>query len=371
MIYLDWNATTKPLREVVQAMSAAASEAWANPSSVHSMGRKASAWVERARALVADLFAADLRDVVLTSGGTEANNLAIRSAFANSKGTLLTSRLEHPSVTRVAEALECEGNARVRWLRVCDDGTIDLDDVAQALDEVHDVRLITMQAVNHETGVTQPVEAVAALAHQRGALVHVDAVQAVSKVDLLPCSADTIAIAAHKFRGPKGIGALVHRPGVRLVAIMGGGSQERGIRPGTLDPVASAGMAAALEWVTASGRAHYATLESQRDALESALLALAKGAKRNGGARRAPHVSNLYYPRAVGPELVAALDLDGVCVSSGSACSAGTSEPSPVLNAMFGSERASSSVRLSMGELLTAEEFERVVSTFRGVLGRL
>ncbi len=371
MIYLDWNATTKPLPEVAEAMARAAAEAWANPASVHTMGRKAGACVERARAFVAQLFAADLRDVVITSGGTEANNLALRSAFAQGKGNLLTSRLEHPSVTRVAEALEREGKAIVRWLNVREDGLLDVDDVALALQETSDVRLVTVQAVNHETGVIQPVEAVSALAHQKGALVHVDAVQAVSKVDLLPCSADTIAIAAHKFRGPKGIGALVHRPGVRIVAIMCGGSQERGVRPGTVDPVAAAGMASAIEWVNRCGRRQYAAIESQRDALESALLGLAEGALQNGSAKRAPHVSNLYYPRAVGPELVAALDLDGVCVSSGSACSAGTSEPSPVLTAMVGATRASSSVRLSMGETLSAEEIERVVSIFRNVLLRL
>ncbi len=371
MIYLDWNATTKPLPEVVAAMAQAAGEAWANPSSVHGLGRRAASCVEHARALVAGLFAADSRDVVLTSGGTEANNLAIRSAFAQGKGTLLTSRLEHPSVTRVAEALEREGTARVRWLEVHEDGTLNVDDVALAFTEANDVRLVTVQAVNHETGVIQPVEAVAAMAHAKGALVHVDAVQAVSKVDILPCSADTIAIAAHKFRGPKGVGALVHRPGVRLVAIMGGGSQERGIRPGTVDPVAAAGMAAAIAWVRTSGRADYAAIEVERDALEAALLAMAEGALRNGTAARAPHVSNLYFPRAVGPELVAALDLEGVCVSSGSACSAGTSEPSPVLTAMVGATRAMASVRISLGEVFTTETREQVTSAFVRVLARL
>jgi cysteine desulfurase len=371
MIYLDWNATTKALPEVVAAMALAASDAWANPSSVHGLGRKARHGVERARGLVAGLFAADSRDVVLTSGGTEANNLAIRSAFAEGKGTLLTSHLEHPSVTRVAEALEREGTARVRWLNVLDDGTVDLEDVAIALRGASDVRLVTVQSVNHETGVIQPVEEVAALAHARGALVHVDAVQAVSKVDLLPCSGDTIAIAAHKFRGPKGIGALVHRPGVRLVALMAGGSQERGVRPGTVDPVAAAGMAAALDWASIAGREHYAALEAERDALEAALLAMADGALQNGTAKRAPHVSNLYFPRALGPELVAALDLEGVCVSSGSACSAGTSEPSPVLTAMVGVQRAMASVRLSLGEALASEARARVERAFAAVLMRL
>jgi cysteine desulfurase len=371
MIYLDWNATTRPLPEVVTAMVQAAGEAWANPSSVHTLGRKAASCVERARGLVAGLFGADSRDVVLTSGGTEANNLAMRSAFAQGKGTLLTSRLEHPSVTRVAEALEREGTAKVRWLNVLEEGTLDLDDVVLAFNEASDVRLITVQAVNHETGVMQPVEAIAAMAHQRGALVHVDAVQAVSKVDILPCSADTIAISAHKFRGPKGIGALVHRPGVRLVAIMGGGSQERGVRPGTVDPVAAAGVAAAIEWACSAGRAYYAALEAERDGLEAALLAMADGALQNGTARRAPHVSNLYFPRAVGPELVAALDLEGVCVSSGSACSAGTSEPSPVLTAMLGAQRAAASVRISLGEVLTSEERGRVADAFLRVLEAL
>src|SRR5215469_6632326 len=203
-VYLDWNATTPPLPAVVEAMGAAAREAWGNPSSVHAFGRAARARVEAAREAVARLAGSDPRDVVLTSGGSEANNLALRSAFAREKGVLLTSRLEHPSVTRVAEALDREGRARVRWLRVLAEGTIDLADVERAFGE-GDVRLVAVQAVNAETGVVQPVGEVLAMARRAGARVHVDTVQSFGRSDATWEEADTRSLAAHKMRGPKSI----------------------------------------------------------------------------------------------------------------------------------------------------------------------
>ncbi|AKV01880.1 Cysteine desulfurase [Labilithrix luteola] len=400
-IYLDWNATTPPLPEVLDAMRDAAARAWANPSSIHKDGRAARAVVEDARASVGALCGADARDVVFTSGGTEANNLALRSAFgphakavkeASAVGEvpwLLTSRLEHPSVTRVAEALASEGRARVAWVRAKEDGTLDLEDLARAIAEAKGrVALVTVQAVNHETGVVQPFAEVASLARAAGARVHVDAVQAWGKIDLgvrAPdvCAIDpsdlgpwdTVSIAGHKIRGPKGIGALITRTGLRLEPVLLGGAQEKGLRPGTVDPLLAAAFGAAARRAQTSA-ASWASIAPRRDRLEAALLAIGRDARLGAPivvgdpARRAPHVSTLAWPGWIGAELVAALDLEGVSVSSGAACSAGTVEPSPVLAAMLGEADAARGIRCSLGEDTTDAEIDEAIAAFRRVMTR-
>jgi cysteine desulfurase len=356
--YLDWNATTPPLPAVFDAMRDAA---WGNPSSIHSTGRAARAVVEDARASVAALTGVDPRDVLFTSGGTEANNLALRSAPAGS--TIVTSRLEHPSVTRVAEALEREGRNRVHWLRVTRAGQVDLDD--PIFDTA--VGLVTVQAVNHETGIVQPVADVIARAHAAGARVHVDAVQAWGKIEV-PSGWDTASVAAHKMRGPNGIGALVGRPGVRIDPVLLGGAQERGLRPGTLSSSLAAGFDVALR-VARESPSRWRSLAARRDRLEAALVEL--GGRVSGDpSLRAPHVSNLMWRGWIGAELVAAIDLEGVSVSSGAACSAGTVEPSPVLLAMFGPEDASSGVRVSIGDTTTDAEIDLAIRAFASVVKR-
>jgi cysteine desulfurase len=368
-VYLDWNATTPPLPEVVDAMTRAAREAWGNPSSVHATGRTARACVEDAREAVARLAGGDPRDVVFTSGGTEANNVALRSAFTGAAGVLVTSRLEHPSVTRVAEGLEREGRARVRWVRVRPDGLLDLDDLRAALAET-DVRLVAVQAVNAETGVIQPVREAIAEARRTGTRVHVDAVQAFGRTAEVASGADTRSLAGHKIRGPKSIGALIAKPGVALAAVLLGGSQERGVRPGTTDPVAAAGLATAARHAL-SAPSRWAAVRPLHDRLEAGLRHLAPGARVNGaGAPRMPHVTNVAFPGWNGPELVAALDLEGVAVSAGSACSAGTAEPSAVLVAMGDAQAATSSVRFSLGEETTEEDIDRALTAAQRVLKR-
>ncbi len=353
-IYLDWNATAPPLPAVVEAMAGAALESWGNPSSVHSFGRGARARVERAREAVARLARCDPRDVILTSGGTEANNLALRSAFAHERGVLVTSRLEHPSVTRVAEALEREGRARVRWLRVNRDGTVDLSDLEHALAE-GDVRLVAVQAVNAETGVIQPAGEVLAMARKLGVRVHVDTVQAFGRTEATWHEADTRSLAAHKMRGPKSIGALAVRQGVRIEPVLLGGSQERGLRPGTVDPAAAAGLEVAATHALTSA-ARWLALAPLRDALEAGLLDLETARVNGAAAERAPHVTSVAFPRWSSAELVAALDLEGLAVSGGSACSAGTAEPSSVLSAMGDDQAATCSIRFSLGEETSSED---------------
>lgn len=356
--YLDWNATT-PLRpEVVRAMVAAAQNAWGNPASTHASGRRARIEVEELREALGAALSVHPRDVVLTSGGTEANNLRLARAPG-----LVTSRLEHPSVVRVAEMLEAAGRP-VRWLPVPTSGRLNADDVPAACADMPPGSWVAVQAANHETGALQPIGAIAEKVRSAGLLLHVDAVQAFGKVDIGELSlADSVAVASHKIRGPKGIGALAFR---RVVPppLLAGGSQERGLRPGTVDPVAAAGFRAAVAQLAPQ---RWAALARVRDDFERLL---APFSDQNGEGPRLPHVANRSFRGWRGDELVAALDLLGVCVSSGSACAAGTAEPSPVITAMGGRERALSAVRISLGDATTETELSAARAAFEKVLGQ-
>jgi cysteine desulfurase len=361
-VYLDWNATAPPHPSVLEAMRAAELDAWGNPSSVHAAGRRARAVVEAARECVAELAGFDARDVLFTSGATEANNLALWNAPA-----LITSRLEHASVVRVAEALEEQGRF-VAWLPVPESGSLDPASLEEPLGHAPRGARVAVMAVNHETGVVQPLGEIARRAHAAGARLHVDAVQAAGK---LPSSfwaeADSVALASHKIRGPSGIGALAWRRGGAPEPLLRGGAQERGLRPGSLDARAAAGFGAAARHAL-EAPARDAELGALRDRLEAVL---AERARVNGaGARRLSHVSNLSFHGWRGDELVAALDLAGVRVSSGSACSAGSTEPSPVVTAMLGRERAAAAVRVSLGEDTAPGDIDAAIAAFLLVLGR-
>jgi cysteine desulfurase len=360
-VYLDWNATSPPLPAVIEAMTEAAQRAWGNPASVHGSGRAARDLVESAREEIGRLVQLSPRDVIFTSGGTEANNLALHAAPA-----LVTSVLEHPSVTRLAEALEASGRP-VRWLPVVEEGRLRVEHLAEALEGLPRDAVVAVAAANHETGVIQPIEELAEVAHRLGARLHVDAVQAVGKLPVESLAgADTLAVAAHKIRGPKGIGALIHRPERAPKPLLLGGSQERGRRPGTVDPVAASGFRVAAAWARGALGSRPAIAEL-RDRLEAALVRL--GAEVNGqAAPRLGHVSNLSFMGRAGDELVAALDLLGVAVSSGSACSAGTTEPSKVITAMRGTERARAAVRISLGDATTAADVDAALAAFARVL---
>ncbi|MCU0656844.1 MAG: cysteine desulfurase [Polyangiaceae bacterium] len=376
-VYLDHNATTPPHEDALDAMKAAWSQGWANPSSLHRAGRDARRFVEDAREAIAALAAQNPRDVLFTSGGTEANNLALERPFqGKTGGLLLTSRLEHPSLLAFAEELARRG-VRVRWLPPGGKGHLVPEEVEEALRErvAGEPTLLATHAVHHETGAIQPIQALLALVERAGAELHLDAVQAAGRVDPgLWRGAHSTALASHKLRGPKGIGALVTRPGVQVKPLLRGGSQERGLRPGTLDPVAAAGFGAAARRALAGGPARYEALRVLRDTLEHRAIEVAAEAGvrvvRTGGEPRAPHVAHLLVEGWRGDELVAALDLEGVCVSSGSACAAGTAEPSPAIAALVGAERARSALRLSLGEVSTAQDVVAFVDAFRRVVTR-
>ena len=347
-IYLDWNATAPPAPEVLAAMLEVQTDCWGNPASVHAVGRRARSVVESCREVAGELLQVHPRDVLFTSGGTEANNLALSSAIG-----LVTSRLEHPSVTRVGEWMQAAGRPVV-WLSVAPSGAIEPEDVNVALCHVPVGSTVALAAVNHETGVVQPILEVLELARAREARVHVDAVQAIGKIERSWfLGADSLTVAAHKIRGPKGIGLLAWR-GQPPQPLLRGGAQERGLRPGTQDATLAAGFRVALNRAH-SGPSRYAALEALRDRLEAEL---AECSEINGKGSRAPHISNLAFGGWRADELVAALDLDGVFVSSGSACSAGTAEASPVITAMSGEGRALRSVRFSLGETTTHSELD-------------
>jgi cysteine desulfurase len=386
LIYLDHNATLPIHPDVMAAMAHAAAHAWGNPSSLHAAGRAARQVLDDAREAVATLTGMSARDVILTSGGTEANNLGILRCFPEPRGVLITSELEHPSVLAVAEELARRG-VIVRFLPPhggrFDPADLDAiwNETTGALSEARasgQPCLVALHAVHPETGVIQPVPELLEATKRGRAELHLDAVQAAGR---LPAEtfrgADSLALAAHKLQGPKGIGALVTQPTVVVRPLTFGGAQERGLRPGTQDPVAAAGFAVAARLGLATPE-RWEALRPLRDRLEATLLAAIDGAGRPVGAiatiaadiPRAPHVSHLAFPGWAGDELVAALDLEGVCISAGSACSAGTSEPSRAVRALRGREHAAASVRISLGCETTEAEVDRALAAFARVLGR-
>ncbi len=375
-LYFDWNSTTPPLPEAIAAMNAAYESAWGNPSSVHAEGRAARSRLEEARVAIAELVSASPADVVLTSGGTEASNIAIRSPYvSDEKGAILLAPLEHASIMAVVTRLS-ELGVEVRRARVLRSGTIDLEDIDRHL-ERGGVRMVAVQAVNGETGVIQPIAEIAELAHNRGAVVHVDAIQGIGRIEAPRggwlSHADTIALASHKIRGPKGIGALVTRAGHPLRPVLRGGSQERGLRPGTQDAALASGFGVAAKRARSSV-ADYQRVGPVRDRLEAGLREL--GAAINGeGAARVPHVVHVSFPEWSSAELVAALDLEGLASSGGAACHAGVPEPSAAMVAMFREHpqdhwRLEGPVRFSLPPWTTEAEVDRALAIIQRVVAR-
>jgi cysteine desulfurase len=362
-IYWDWNATTPPHPDVLEAMRAASDAAWANPSSQHRLGRAARASIEAVRERVADCVRVHPRDVLFAGSGTEANNLALRDAAG-----LVVSRLDHPSIVRVAEDLEGAGRP-VAWVSVPEHGRLEPAAVFAALESlpasVRAQSTVAVTVANHETGVVQDLAGLVAHVRPLGARVHVDAAQAFGKLpaDVL-ADADSYTLVAHKIRGPQGVAALAWR-GRAPTPVLLGGSQERGLRPGTLSAQLIAGFGAAIARIDP---ARYAALAASRDAFERAL---GPGVSVHGaGSPRLPHVSNFSAPGWTGERLVAALDVRGVCVSTGSACRVGTAEPSAAVAAMLGLERALGAVRVSFGEDLDAAQLEAGLAVLLPLLRR-
>ncbi len=381
MIDLDHNATTPSHPEVIETVARVARDAHANPGSRHAGGRAARRVLEQSRELIADVLGASPSEVKFTSGGTEANNLALFGFSRGRPAAFAVLDGEHPSIEGPLKELEGRG-----WTRcVIPMGAEGLPsggtDILSVLhrQNVHatEVAFVAMLLAHNETGVVRDVRPWAEAWRERQIPFHVDAVQAAGRieVDFRASGATTMAIAAHKFRGPRGVGALLVREGARVPALMFGGHQEEGVRPGTESTALAAGMAKALELWRGERESLAARLAQLRDRLEAGVLAAAPGAfVHAAGVPRLPNTTNIAFPGCDGDALLVALDLAGVCASLGSACASGSSEPAPILLAMGCSpEIARVSLRFSVGWTNSVEEIdeairriERAVAAVRG-----
>jgi cysteine desulfurase len=384
-IYLDHNATTPMRPEVVEAMARCGGAGYANPASLHRPGQLARRVLDDAREKIAGTLGADLaatrRDrLIFTSGGTEANNLAILGiARAGGKppGRIVLSAGEHPSVLEPVEYL-LEHGWQADTLGLTSDGVVRVDQLVPLLDRKQqscDVRLVSVQLANHETGVLQPVEELAKICRVSGVPLHTDATQAVGKASVSFRALDVAAmsVAAHKFRGPPGIGALVLRDGVPIEPLMFGGHQQAGLRPGTESVALAVGMATALELFDKEREKISRRLTALRDRFEHGIRAGLHMAVVNGiGADRLPQTSNVTFPGLDGEVLRMALDLAGVACSVGSACSSGSTELSPTLRAMgLSGALAAASLRFSFGATTTKSEIDEAIRRILHVCGEL
>lgn len=370
-IYLDNNATTPLLPAVWEAMRPFLTEIYGNPASTHRAGRRARQALEDARDRVAAVLGADPDEVVFTSGATEANNLALFGLTGDPPGHLIASPLEHPCVLEPLRRLQQLGFI-VDWLPVDTSGIVQAEALAEMLRA--DTRLVSVMLANHETGAVQPVRALVDHVRQR-AHFHCDAAQAVGKVPIHfhDLGVTTLSLSAHKFHGPKGIGALLVRRGAHLRPQLLGGHQQAGRRPGT-EPVALAvGLAVALELAHQAAEARHTRVLQLRNRLLQPLRAEAAPVTLNGPVEGGvPHTLNLSFPGCRAESLLMNLDLAGVACSTGSACSSGSLLPSPVLKAMGVSEEVRhSAMRFSLSALLTEAEVDEAARRIIAVVGRL
>ncbi len=370
-IYFDNNATTPLLPPVLAAIEPCFIEGFGNAGSIHQVGQRARAQVEAAREQLAAFIGARAAEIVFTSGGTEGDNLALFGAVQPCDH-LITSAIEHHAILASTQRLQ-ESGVEVTIVGCDANGVVQPESVQEALRP--NTKLVSVMMANNETGVLQPVAEIAAIAHQANALFHTDAVQAAAKVpisvDEIGC--DLLTLAAHKMNGPQGVGLLYVRRGTLLQSRQLGGRHERGRRAGTenLAGIVGFGRAAqlAVEWFANGGQQEMRAL---RDRLEQGICRTVPGASVNGGrAPRTPNTSNIAFPGVEGEGFVIAMDLQGVAVSTGAACSSGATEPSHVLVAMGLTEQARGSIRFSLGKQNTAEEVDIVLDMVPGVVRKL
>jgi len=375
-IYLDHNATTPPLPEVVAVIADVLTGDFGNASSVHAFGQRAKARIDGARGSVASLIGADPNEVVFTAGGTEADNLALRGAAesldAAGRRHLVTSGIEHEAVLNTVKALE-RRNWSVTILSVPPSGVLPPEALRAAMRP--ETSLVSVMHANNEVGTIQPIADLAAIAHENSAWFHTDAVQSAGKVpvDVKALGVDLLSLSAHKFGGPKGVGALWIRRGIRLVPQLTGGRQERNRRGGTenVSGIAGLGVAATIarEKLATSG----AKIAALRDRFESGVLASVPGTAVNGERdARVPNTTNISFDGIDAESLLIALDLEGVAISTGSACSSGSLEPSHVLRAMgLPMSRTRNSLRFSLGPATTSAEIDFVLDVLPALVTKL
>lgn len=368
--YLD-NAATTPLRPAaLEAMLPYLTETYANPSGVYRSGRSARRAIDDARDEVASFCGCEPGEVIFTSGGTEADNLAISGVAARQAGPVVASTIEHHAVLNPAR------RARARLVRANADGLVDLDALAEALDE--SVALVSVMGVNNELGTVQPLEQISELTHRLApqALLHADAVQAAPWFDLAAmCGTfDLLSISAHKIGGPKGVGALVMRSASRgkVLPIVVGGGQERSMRPGTENVAGIVGMAAAVRETATERDARVKRVHELRGRFLDTLVASVGAAESVRRDNTAPGFAHVRFPGVLAEELLVMLDDRGVCASAGSACSSGAIEPSHVLLAIgWSTSAAREGVRFSLGETTTEEEIDRALAEIKDAVAAL
>lgn len=375
-IYLDHNATTPLDPAVADRMTLAMREVWGNASSVHHFGQQAKAALDEARGSVATLIGADASDIIFTAGGTESDNLAIRGAAEALEPTgrkhLITSAIEHEAVLNTMKSLARRG-WRVTTIPVDVSGIVSIDRLREAMAD--DTALVSIMHANNEIGTIQPITELAAVAHERGALFHTDAVQTAGKIPLnvRTLGVDLLSIAGHKFYGPKGAGALWLKRGVRLLSPITGGKQERNRRAGTENVPALVGLGVAASVAAGKIDTEGPRLSALRDRLEAGILSSIAGTERNGAATpRVANTANISIDRVEAESLLIGLDLAGIAVSSGSACSSGTLEPSHVLKAMgLPHHRTLGSIRFSLGASNTDADIDRVLAALPPIVEKL
>lgn len=376
-IYLDNAATTKPHPSVVDTMTRALTVDYGNPSSLHGKGMAAERVVTAARLAVARTLGAEPEDIVFTSGGTEANSLAIRGVAGLARGRhLITTAVEHSSVRVPLQRLAAEGFALTE-LPVDRDGRVSATQVEQTLRQ--DTVLVSVMAVNNELGTVQPVEEIGRIVRRHRtagghALFHVDAVQGWGKIPLRPAawSVDLMSLSGHKVHGPKGVGALYVRHGVHLAPLLGGGEQERSLRPGTENVPGIAGLGAAARTLTADFDETVARMRALADRLREQIESIPDARINTPRDARAPHIVNATFGGARGETLLHHLEQDGVFVSTGSACHSHNPTPSHVLLAIgLSAADAQSTVRFSLSRFTTAEEIDEAVTALRRAVAEL
>ena len=380
-IYFDHNATTPVDPAVVTAVIRVLTDSFGNASSVHHFGQQAKAVVDDARSAVASLIGAEPSEVVFTSGGTEADNFALRGVAEAAEPTgrrhLISTTIEHEAVLTTLKALAKRG-WKVTLLPVDASGIVSPDALREAITD--DTAIVSVMHANNEIGTVQPIQELARIARERGAVFHTDAVQSAGKipVDVRALGVDLASLSAHKFYGPKGAGALWIRRGTRVTSILTGGKHERNRRAGTENVPAIAGFGAAATVAMKKLATEAGRLAALRDRLENAVLATVKGTAINGARDpRVPNTTNISFENIEAESLLIALDLEGIAVSTGSACSSGTLEPSHVLRAMgLPTHRTQNSIRISLGAGNTDAEVDqfldklpRVVEKLRTVTG--
>ena len=373
--YFDHNATTPVASEVMEAMLPCFAQTYGNASSIHFFGQQAKQLLEQARRRVATLLNARPNEIVFTSGGTEAANLAILGAVRSSsreRRHVITTTIEHPCVLDSCRQLEKEG-VEVTYVRVGSGGVVSPDDVRAAL-KPHTV-LVSVMHANNEIGTIQPVREIAAIAREAGALMHSDGVQSTGKVsvDVRDLGVDLFSMSAHKIYGPKGAGALYSRKGARLRSIVFGGHQERERRPGTENVAGAVGLGAAADLARREMPAESQRLDALRGRLERGLIERVPFSGVNGAnAPRVPNTANVYFDFLEGEAMVIALDLKGMAVSTGAACSSGSLEPSHVLTAIgLDAGRARGSIRFSLGRQNTEEQVDSLLEAVEAAAGHL